>query len=803
MQDVVKKNWIHGVALLIFLIFSFAHFYPSLQNKKLNHSDSIVGMSKEILDHYDKTGEVSRWTNAMFGGMPTYYIWGKYNNDAIDFARDASRLFMKNEVGEFFLGMVCFYILLLMFKVSPLISIFGALTFAFATNNLVLLDTGHVTKLRVVLMTPLILAGIVGIFKDKRILGFLLFTIGMSFSIKGDHPQMTYYFGLTLIPLMVIYLIKFVKEKRIKDFAVNSGFLIAGLALAIATTAPKVLSIQEYTSETMRGAPILKKSAVKGSSSAVEGLSYEYAMNWSNGYIDLLQSFIPFSVGGSNNHKLSSDSHFAKEMRKRGANTRNGIGAPMYWGKLPSTAGTIYFGAVAFFLFFISLFYLKSKLKWWLLSGVLLTMLLSLGSNLDFLSRFFYNYVPLYKMFRTPNSVLSVTPVLIALGAFWGLNQMLKNKVDFKKILYPGLALALFCIGYAFLAPSFFDMVSATDARYAQMGLNTDVLIKDRADLAKSSGLKSGFLMLLTLASLWGFFNDKLKKNVVIVIIGALSIFDLVSTNIKYVTPSKYITKANLKKQTEPREVDKQIFQDTDLNYRVMDIPGFASAASSYHHKTVGGYHAAKLVRYNDLIDYHISKNNMNVFNMLNTKYFITQDQSGGESVQRNTAALGNAWFVNTIKTVNSNEKEIESLTDFDPLGTAIVHNEFSSYLIKNNFEKSGSINLTAYEPNELVYSSNSQSDQFAVFSEIWYGPNKGWQAYIDGKPVDHIRVNYVLRGLNIPAGNHEIKFIFDPQSIKIGNLIAMISSILVVASLLFYIINLFRPEDKKWLKIE
>lgn len=804
MQDFFKKNWIHGAMLLVFFAFSLANFYPSLQDKRINHSDAISGMSEETFEHYRETGEITRWTNAMFGGMPTYYIWGKYNQDAIDFLRTTSKLFIKYEVGLFFSGMVFFYLLLLAFGVSPLLSCFGALSFVFSTNNLVLLDTGHATKLSVILASPIILLGIALVFKNKRILGFISFAIGMSLSIKCDHPQMTYYLGLTIIPLMLVYLYKYLKENRFKDYAINSLLLLGGLVLALATTAPKILSISEYASDTMRGTPILEKASSPGSSSAVDGLSYEYAMNWSNGKIDLLQSFIPFAVGGSNSHTVGSDSYFAKELRKRGQNTRNGVQAPLYWGKLPSTAGTIYFGAVVFLLYFISLFTLNSKLKWWLLSGVLLTMLLSLGSNFNVLSRFFYDYVPLYNKFRTPNSVLSVTPLLITFGAFWGLHNILTNKLDFKKILYPGLALTLFCFGFAFLAPVFFDMVGSSDSRYAQMGLDTSVLIKDRAAVTQASGVKSGFLMLLTLAGIWAFYNGKIKKNIAIAVIGILSLFDLISTNSEYFSPSHYVSKTTLKRVNAPRPVDEQILKDKDPNYRVLDltINTYNSASTSFHHKTIGGYHAAKLVRYDDLIEYHLRKNNMNVLNMLNTKYFIVNDETGKAAVQRNTAALGNAWFVNSVKMVNSNQEEIESLENFDPLGTAVIHNEFSSYLKSNNYNKSGSITLKSYLPNELIYDVNTSADQLAIFSEIWYGPNKGWQAYIDGNPVDHIRANYVLRALNIPSGQHEVKFVFNPQSIKSGNIMAMISSILLVGSLILYIFNFLRPEDKRWFNI-
>jgi len=804
MFDILRNNRHHFLALAVFILLSILNFYPVFEGKQLNFAERNQGMSKEMLDHQEETGEITRWTNAMFSGMPTYYILAKTPKDLVEYIRLASGLYLPKEAGNFLMGMIFFYILMMVLNVSPWIAIFASISFAFATNNLILLDTGHFTKLRTILSMPLLLAGLILAFRKTYVLGALIFALGLSLNIKFDHPQMTYYLGLSLIPMVLIYLYDFYKRNALKQYFMIAAMLLGGLLLAVGTTASKLMPVSEYTEDTMRGKPVLESTQDEFSSSAVDGLSWDYAMSWSNGWIDLLQGFMPYSVGGSTGEMLPSDSEFARELRKLGANTRQGIQAPLYWGDLPSTSGPIYFGAVAFCLFFISLFVLKGRMRWWVLSAVLITFLISLGKNLEWFNRLMYDFVPYFNKFRTPNSVLSVTSLFIPMLGFYGLYRIIEDKPNWKKVLYPGIGLAAFCILYGIAAPVFFDMTGAYDARYAQQGINIESLMDDRASYAFSSGMRSGIYMLLTCLLIYLVLNNKLKSLYLVIGVGLLSMIDLFTINFKYVSPADYITDSALKRTYQPRPVDNEILRDPDLYYRVLDlsVPTFESAFPSYFHKTIGGYHPAKLVRYQDLIDYHISKNNMDVLNMLNTKYIITPSDQGGERVQRNTAALGNAWFVSNVRTVQSNKEEIEVLDNFDPLGIAYVHQQFSDYIGEASFDKNGSISLTSYEPNELTYNYQSNSEQFAVFSEIWYGPDKGWKAFIDGEPVEHIRANYVLRAMKLPAGNHQISFVFDPDSLKTGTLISRISSVIIVLLLLLYLWDRSRPEEKRILRI-
>lgn len=792
MQKLLKNNWIHLVALAAFLLVAVIYFLPSIQGKKLQAGDimSWKGMAQESFEYRENSDEVNLWTNSMFGGMPTYYIAFERTPGPVEYIIKALRLGFKNEIGKFLLGMCSFYLLMIVLRVNPIIGIMASIAFAFSTNNIILLDAGHNTKVDTIMNSPIIISGVILAYRKKWLLGLVLFALGMSINMKTQHPQMTFYLGLTLIAYVGILFFEAIKKKTIRDFFISSGILTLGLVLALGTTANKTIPILEYSKDTMRGAPILKNSKSNDSSSKVDGLAWEYAMSWSNGTIDLLQSFISHSVGGGSAEEVQDGQEMYKELRKRGISPRN-MSLPYYWGGLPSTSGPIYFGAVVFFLFILSLFNLNNNLKLWGLIAVVMTMCFSLGKNMEWFNRLFFDYFPYFNKFRTPNSVLSVTAVIIPIIGFIGLDKILSKETWSKKsLLYPGLGMILFTALIAILGPGIFDMSTASDINFEQAGINTDKLLEDRAGLLRSSGLKSACFMFLAFMSIFGFYKGWLKKWAAILIIGILAITDLVSVNLKYVNHSDFVSKEKYKAYFQPRSVDTQILQDKDLHYRVQDysLNTYNSSFASYFHKTVGGYHAAKLQRFQDISDYHLRTNNMNVLNMLNTKYFITGER-GNEQVRLNTAALGNAWFVNSVNLVNTADEEIEALSSFDPLGTAVVHKEFSNLLGSTSYDKGAStIQLTSYEPHRLKYTANVQGgDQLAIFSEVWYGPDKGWKATIDGQPADIFRANYILRGMKIPTGQHEIIMEFDPDSAKKGSIISWICSFILLGLILYY----------------
>jgi len=791
-MEILKKYWVHLAAFLIFMLSTVVMFLPSFQGKKLNQGDlgEWYAMAQESRDYKKQTGDNALWTGSMFSGMPNYYIDFQQTKDPIDHIAKILRAGFDSEVGKFMSGLIAFYFLLLVLGVNPWLSIFGALVFAYTTNNIVLLNAGHMTKISTIMTGPYIIAGVIVAYRKNLLFGSLIFLLGMSLNLKANHPQMTYYLGIVLGIFVITEIVAAVKRKEIANFFKVSGLLLIAGLLAIGTTANRTLPIYEYSKDTMRGAPILKNNKSSDSSSKVEGLAWDYAMVWSNGAIDILSSWIPMAVGGSNVEKISSETNYAKEMRKRGMSTRN-LRTHLYWGGLPSTSGPIYFGAIIFFLFFLAAFYLKGNVKWWIVSAVIVTFLLSMGKNCGAFNKLFFNYIPLFNKFRTPNSVLSVTAIIIPLLAILGLQDFFKTKRFTKtEILYPGIGFIIFTLLIGILGPGIFDMSNPPyDARIEQMGIGAEVIIAERAILLRSSALTSAFLMAATLGIMWLYSKEKMKMIPAISVIAIMALADLFIINNRYISSDNYQSKRKFEANHNPRPVDTQILKDSDLSYRVLDntVNTFNSAFASYFHKSVGGYHAAKLQRYEDIRVYHLTQSNMDVFNMLNTKYFIT-GQPGNEEARLNTAALGNAWFVNKVRLVPDADAEINALSDFDPLGEAIVHNEFSDKLNSTSFDKNGTIKLDSYAPNKLVYHSNTSSPQLAVFSEVWYGPNKGWNAYLNGKKVDHIRSNYVLRALEIPAGQNEIIFAFEPDSNRIGKIISLLCNLIFLIATALYL---------------
>ncbi len=782
----------HGIAIVLFVCVSALYFLPQFQGKVLVQGDiiSYKGMANEIIKYNSENDDVALWTNSMFGGMPAYQIKAPQQTNVSTQLQTVMSLGIPRPAGLFLLGSISAYILLILLGINPWIAIFVALGTSFATNNLILLEAGHITKVTSLMSIPLVIAGTMLAYRKHALLGAAVFTLGMMLNLKANHYQMTYYLGLCMLIYVGIELFQHIKLGRIAGFAKSSGLLLIGLALAFGTGASKLLTTYEYSKDTMRGDPILTQQVDPTSSSSVDGLAWDYAMQWSNGGIDLLSSFIPKIVGGSSGEKVSSNTNLGKQLKRIGRDS-----GPLYWGSLPFTSGPIYFGAILFFLFLFGAIVYRGPYKWWIVSAVVFTMLISLGKNLEFFNRMLFDFFPMFNKFRTPNSVLSVTAFILPILGALGLNKLIKDdkKEDYLNPLFISAGILIgICLLVVLIGPSIFGFSSPGDVRYEQAGFPIDILEDHRISMMRSSALTTLAFILIAAASIFFHIKGKLSKYLTIGIIGLFSVIDIMSVNLGYVNSEAFISERKLNREFfAPRPVDQQILQDGDPHYRVLDLTvnTFNSSRSSYFHKTIGGYHAAKLQRYQDIIDYQIAKNNQDVLNMLNTKYIIGSGAGDQPVAQINPSHLGNAWFVNEVVYVDTPDDEMAMLNNFDPLGQAIIHTEFKDQVGDTNLNKNGSIRLTSYTPNELKYQSTSTSDQLAIFSEVWYGPDKGWKIYIDGSEVPLVRANYILRAAKIPSGNHEIVMKFAPESYAKGSTLSLISSVL---SLLFIGLCLF-----------
>ena len=801
MKILQPKIYPHILAVLAILLVNIIYFYPQLQNKQLEGVDIVAnqGQRAEVQHYADKTNKTYLWTNGQFGGMPRL-LGAPAKNNLLTPLLSIAKLGINEPIGIFVAIMLICYTLLVVLRVNPWISLVLAIATGLTTGNLQLYEAGHFSKIRTLAFTPLIIGGIILLFDRKKyVIGGIVFTVGFALSIYTRHPQMTYYIMLVLAIYGIIKLIRTIQTGEWRPFLTATMISLVAIILSIGASASKIWSIYDYNKSSMRGKPVLVQENISNtqakSSSEVDGLDWEYAMQWSNGLGDLISSYIPGYAGGGSGEKVSSSSASAKAF--------NVQRAPLYWGSLPFTEGPIYFGAVLTFLFVLGLFLIPGDYKYWLGLGVLLTLLLSMGKHFAILNKFLFNNLPLFNNFRTPQSVLNATvyllPILggLALQSILNLvpklkrgkrTKKLKIPKDFKNKLFWATGISA---GFAVVAGLFgyftFNFESASDARYMQSGMDVGAFISDRKALLLRDSFRTAIFVLLSAAAIWYFVNKKLSKTVLITSLAVLAILDVWTVGKRYLSTEDFVSSREFERNFAKRPVDDQILsmEQERHDYRVLDLSvnTFNTATISVHHNTIGGYHPAKLQRYADIIERHIQRNNRQVLNMLNTKYFIINGQNNTPQVQQNSGALGNAWFIQSMRSVSSPNDEIDALNSFDPSNEAILLTaEFPTTEIKQYDPTGAQIRLTAYEPDHLTYETSASNDQFAVFSEIWYGPEKGWQAYIDKQPVNHARVNYLLRGMEIPAGNHTVEFIFRPKSYYLGETIALISSLLILA---------------------
>ncbi|MDX1544161.1 MAG: YfhO family protein [Christiangramia sp.] len=790
----LKQFLPHLFVLAGFIILSLFYFNPVLQGKEIFQSDIVqyIGMAKEQNDFRATTGEEPYWTDAAFGGMPTYQLGAHYPHNYVK-KLDSLLRFLPRPADYLFLYFIGFYILLLCLKLDFKLAFLGAIAFGFSTYLIIILGVGHNAKAHAIAYMPMVLAGIIAVFRNRNIWSFLLLAVAMALEIQANHFQMTYYLLLLVIVLGIAYLIDAYRKKLLSQFFKSIGVMVIAVILAIAANATNLMATSEYTQFSTRGDSGLSIQP-DGTPKEKSGLGFDYITEYSYGVLESFNLFVPRFMGGGSAENLGKDSHIYDAIRKMGASTMQAAdfakNAPTYWGDQTYVKAPAYIGAAVIFLFVFALFLVRGRLKWWIIGACVLALLLSWGKNFGFLTKFFIDVVPLYNKFRAVSSVQVILELCIPVMAVCGLYKLFHEKVEEAEKLYAlkwsaiitGGLLIVFLLFKSIL----FDFAGANDAMYSQQfGMDfMNALEEDRKAIFTADVMRSLLFVLLSAALIWAFLKGKINRNIVIGGFAVLFLVDLIGVDRRYVNNDDFVQAREMEAPYQMQEADAAILQDT-AHYRVFDVSGnpFNTGRTSYFHNALGGYHAAKPGRIQDLYDFYISQNNMKILNMLNVKYFIVPTEEGNQA-QQNPNAFGNAWFVKNIKWVDDPDEEILALKDTDLQSTAIINSKFKEEVNQDfKFDPDASVKLISQQPNELKYKVSAATDQFIVFSEAYYQP--GWQAYIDGKKVPHVQANYVLRAMNVPAGEHEIIFRFEPEVIQTGSTIALISSVLIALVLI------------------
>lgn len=784
LQNVKYKTVVYCIAVILgFACLSCMYFSPIFDGKVLQQHDVMQyqGMAHESLQYEEETGHAPLWTNALFGGMPTYLIHQKTKN----MVAPIYRFFHTTEAHPEMIALmylVWMFLALLLVDMPLGISFLGALFYGLSTYFYIIIEAGHITKCVALGYMPLVILSLYAIYwRKKHVLGAAVFTLALALQLVANHLQITYYTALICAVLVAFALYEKIKAKTfMAEFFKPSLLILCGILLAIGANFSRLYSVFDYTQDSMRG----KSELTDTQDNKTGGLDKDYATAWSYGIDETIDLLVPNFMGGASMGSLDEDSQVYTTLKSNGVPNAKRIiqSMPTYWGEQPITSGPVYIGAIVIFLFVFGLFYVQGSIKWWLAILSLLSVLLAWGHNFMPLTDLFLDYFPGYNKFRTVSMILIIAEFTMPVLGIFALYQFFNDEKKASAFRYLSIALGVvggFLLLLAFTS-SLWSFQGPHDAEMLPDWL-LPALQADRKAMMMSDIWRSLLLILATYAVLAVYRFGSMKQNLVIAIIAALVIIDMVPVNKRFMNNEDFVlaSKAGIK----PTKADKMILQDTDLDYRVMNltVSPFNDASTSYFHKSVGGYHGAKMKRYQELIDSCLSKNNMAVYNMLNTRYFIVEGSDGQPTAQRNPGALGNAWFVQNVHIVPNADAEIAALKQFNPASEAFVDARFAIADTVPVVDSSASIVLTSYEPESLSYTSHNAHAGVAIFSEIYYA--KGWNAYIDGQLVPHFRANYVLRGLEIPAGDHTIDFKFEPRSYVIADTISLIfSTILLLA---------------------
>lgn len=824
----LKKALPHIIAIVIFLIVAVVYCKPSLQGKVVSQHDiqGWRGMSQQSVEFNEKYGHYPLWTNSMFSGMPAYQIFlDARTHILVGYIGNVITLGLPKPISFFFLASICFYFLCIVVGANPWVSILGGLAYAYSTFDPIIVAVGHDTQMMSIGYMPAVLAGLLLLFQKKYWWGFSLTALFAALMIGQNHLQMVYYTLIIAFIISVAFIIKSYKEKQTAT-AVKGVILglLAGI-LGLACSAVTILPTYEYAKESMRGGRSELTTPGQAENKTKGGLDKDYAFNYSLGIPETLTLMVPGLYGGSNGgDEYTTSSKFVEKFSEMGVPEDNALqyaNAYSYWGGQPTTSGPVYLGAIICLLFIFGLVYIESWHKWWIIAATILGILLAWGSNFEAFNYFLFDHLPFYNKFRAPTMGLVIPQLCFPLLGVLAISKLAFEETDFtatwKKLKLTGIISGIILVLLAgfYMSASFsgkndktlkenfkqsvLQQVPRGQQPTPQMEQQADevsrnligALQTDRKDLMGGDLLRSIILIALAFVLITLFTRKKISPVVLIAALIVLSAYDLLGVDSRYLNSNNFVDDSDFESAFQPTQADQQIMQDPDhANFRVFNttVDPFNDASTSYHHNSVGGYHPAKLGLYNDIITRQLAKENIQVFNMLNTKYFIVQNPQTGKPVaQINPNAFGNAWLVKAIKYVDNADEEMNALDSTNLRDTAVVEKKFQSMIQQPPVpDSTASIKLKQNLNDIIDYTYHSKTPQFAVLSEVYYP--LGWNAFIDGKKADYVKTDYVLRGMYVPAGDHEIEFRFEPSSFWIGRTITIIAGLLVMLILIFTI---------------
>lgn len=794
------------VALAAFIAIPAIYFAPQFSGKVLRQSDIIQykGKTEEVIKHREKYNEDPQWLGNTFSGMPANLTNMQHETMLIVKVKPYLD-FLGQPASMIFIAMAAFFVMLLLWGLNPWAAIVPSIAYGLSTYFFIIIDVGHVTKMWALAYTPLMMGGVFYAYRKNMWLGAALTAFFAALVISTNHTQIPYYFAIVLLAFWINEGITAFREKAMPRFLKVTGLMAAAFILAVGANSSSLYDVYQYSKDSIRGGSELKAADTATESKRGSGLDIDYATAWSYGKAESFNMFIPGFMGGGSGEGFDNDGEVAKELAKYGSRGIAQYLSP-YWGTQPGTAGPTYIGAVIIFLCVLGLFLLRGRCKWWVVAVTLVALMLAWGRNFMWLTELFFNYFPGYNKFRVVAMILVIAEWSVPFIAALLLGKLWKGGVDkpqlLKALKYSVMITGGVALLFLVLGGTIFDFTGPNDkAMLMQLGMSGGLdqqaasifaegilpaMAADRISVMHADALRSLIFVLLTAGTVWLFAIGKFKKWLLVLVLAVLVCADIIPVNLRYMSQDRFVEP----KATEirPSEADMQILADTTLGFRVLNltVSPFNDGTTSYFHRSVGGYDGAKMQRYQDVIDRYLSRGNMAVLNMLDTRYFIEPDPQSGRPVARlNPDANGAAWFVADVVIVDSPDREIATLGGIDTKKQAIVDARFEEFVKTDSdtavaaSDSTSYIRLTDYKPNHLTYEYNVPEDAYAIFSEIYY--DKGWKAYVDGVETPHFRANYILRGMLLPAGQHKVEFRYRAENFDTVSTITLIASLIII----------------------